>query len=110
MQISLSEFCKFSPGQNVQIKKGEVIEMVFTEWQQVWFIQRFPVKRKNRRIWKVQSGRVVSDPGKENLRVKIHVSDTDSGACSLHRRKQKLSVTVGITGPEIMPDRFITKL
>ena len=52
--------------------------MVFTEWQQVWFIQRFPVKRKNRRIWKVQSGRVVSDPGKENLRVKIHVSDTDS--------------------------------
>lgn len=52
--------------------------MVFTEGQQVWFIQRFLVKRKNRRIWKVQSGIVVSDLGKENLRVKIHVSDTDS--------------------------------
>lgn len=52
--------------------------MVFTEGQQVWFIQRFPVKRKNRRIWKAQTGSVVSDSGKENLRVKIRVSDTDS--------------------------------
>ena len=51
--------------------------MVFTEGQQVWFIQRFPVKRKNRRIWKVRTGSVVSD-SKENLRVKIRVSDTDS--------------------------------
>lgn len=49
--------------------------MLFTEGQQVFYIQRFPVKA-HRRVWKCQSGIVVADPGKDKDRVKIQKSNT----------------------------------
>ena len=44
--------------------------MLFTEGQQVYYIQRFQTK-PHRHIWKCQSGIVVDDPGKDKDRVKV---------------------------------------